>query len=153
MRGIMLLVIVFNYCCMPVIKDSFNSIKLTSSKDETIYINSINWGVSDDYQRTIITKDKNALKDRDYNIRYIDRLEPFIYSYNNDTLKLYFDEEINYRPEEKFSTIIIECIALDSRKYDKLRIRAFENDGYHCVPNRVKIDYPADMPAPPNKKN
>ena len=111
--------------CISLPKDTFNSIELVSSKMEKIYINSINWGVSDDHQRTIVTKDKSALKERDYQKKYIERLEPFIYSFSNDTLKLFFDEEITYNSEEKFSTIHIEYIALESKKFDKLRSMAF----------------------------
>jgi len=45
--------------CIDITDDDFNSIKLTSSKGETIYINSLNYGVTGDHQRTAITKDKN----------------------------------------------------------------------------------------------
>ncbi|MFM2394343.1 MAG: hypothetical protein RLZZ546_2325 [Bacteroidota bacterium] len=52
-----------------------------------------------------------------------------------------------------FNTIRIEYIELESRKFDKLRIKAYENDGYFTIPKRVKKDMPSDMPPPPPKMN
>jgi hypothetical protein len=155
MKYTLLLTIVFFQfiSCTPVFKDTFNSVVLTSSKGEKLYINSINWGVTGDYQRTIITKDKDALKSREYHKKYIERLEPFYYSFHEDTLKLYFDGEVTYKTEEMFKTIRIEYIELESRKFDKLRIKAYENDGYFTIPKRVKKDMPSDMPPPPPKMN
>ncbi len=119
--------------------EDFDSIELVSSKDERIYINSISWGITGDNQRTIITKDKNKLKDENDTTGIIDGLLPFIYSFKNDTLKLYFNGKVNYNVEEKFKTIVITYTAVANPKYMQLSKLASENIDYHNVPNSHRV--------------
>lgn len=51
-------------CSTPLLQDSFRSKRLISSKGEKIFVNSINWGVTGDYQLSLISKDSLRLNNR-----------------------------------------------------------------------------------------
>lgn len=142
---------------MPIISCSsdtngtFNTEELISSKQEKIYINTLNWGVTDDNQISAVSSDKNRLIEKADTLNTVKGLEPFIYTFKNDTLNLYFDGEVTYDVKEKFKTIKINLISLDKKEYQKSREKAYKNEeGYCTVPKRQQRDYPSDMPKPPS---
>lgn len=137
--------------CSSTVKDTFNSTELISSKGEKIYINSLNWGVTDDNQITAISSNKEKIKDRTDTVDIAKGLEPFFYSFKNDNLKLYFNNEVSYKLKEQFKTISVSYIALSAKEYRNIRQKAYVNDGYYSIPKREKIDYPLDMPKAPSK--
>jgi hypothetical protein len=65
-------------CSPSVDNGSFHSNVLISSKGEKIFVNSINWGVTGDYQLSVISKDSLRLKDRNDTIGTIKGIKPFI---------------------------------------------------------------------------
>jgi hypothetical protein len=130
-----LIALSFLRCSLPF-RDTFNSEILTSSKGEKIYINSLNWGVTDDYQMSAVTSNPGKLKDRGDSSSTVHGLEPFYYSFENDTLTLFFDGDITYNVSENFKTINLKYVALDIREYGKISRQAFVNDGYFAVPKR-----------------
>ena len=145
-----LIILIFLYNCSPVVEDFFESTELVSSKNEKIYINTVLWGVTSDYQATIISTDKNKLKNnRNDTIGTTRRFSPFIFNFKNDTLNLYFKEEITYKINEQFNTIHVNYIALDDSAYNVIYNNAYVNKGYFLVPKHKKTEYPSDMPKPP----
>lgn len=137
--------------CSPLVKDTFNSQELSSSRGEKIYINSLNWGMTDDYQMSVVTHDSKKLTDRSDSVDAVGGLEPFFYSFNNDTLKLFFDGRVTYTSTEEFKTIVVRYIPVDRQEFQTIREKAYKNDGYHSVPMRRDPDYPPDMPKPPSR--
>ncbi|WP_129716152.1 hypothetical protein [Pedobacter sp. SYP-B3415] len=134
---VIIMLAIFAAGCLPSRKDTFNTVELTSSKGEKIYINSLNWGVTDDYQMTAISKDKKKARHRSDSINVIKGLDPFFYRFRNDTLNLYFDDQINYRIKEKFKTAHIRYIALSRQAYTVVQHKAYQNlDGYCAIPTR-----------------
>jgi len=87
---ITLIVITLNSCVD--VHDTFRSKRLVSSKGEKIYINTLNWGVTDDYQYTVISKDSNKLRERKDTIGGIKGLTPFVYKFSADTLTIFCPE-------------------------------------------------------------
>ena len=137
--------------CSPSMNDTFNSEVLTSSKQEKIYINTLNWGLIDDYQISAVSSNENKVQKRTDTSNVVKGLEPFIYSFENDTLNLYFDGKVSYYIKEKFKTVHVNYIALNPKGYRAIQGKSYENkDGYHSVPKRKKQDYPSDMPKPPS---
>jgi hypothetical protein len=122
--------------CLPDTSDSFNSVILVSSEKEKAYINTLNWSVTGDKQLTIITADKNLLRHRDDTKDAISGLDPFIYSFKNDSLNLYFDRDIKYTPKVKFNTITVSSFKLNSNEYYTLYHEALNGNGYFTVPPR-----------------
>lgn len=143
--------IIFIVGCSSSVSDTFNSKELTSSKGEKIYINSLNWGMTDDNQMTIITSDSKRLNERSDTVNVVYGLEPFVYRFENDTLKLFFMEGVQYTVKEKFETIGLQYISLDREEFKKIKKRSYDNDGYYSVPMRKKANYPSDMPKPPKQ--
>lgn len=137
--------------CGNVIEDSHNSEKLTSSRGETIYINSLNWGVTGDYQMTCISSNPKKLRDRTDTLDVVRGLHPFIYSFQNDSLKLFFIEKVNYQVKEQFKTINISYQTLTSSEYNDMVEKAVKNDGLHLVPSFAHVSDPPDMPKPPSR--
>ena len=138
--------ILISSACSPLMKDSFNSVELTSTKGEKIYINSLNWGVTDDYQMTIISSNKKRLMVRKDTVDVVKGLEPFIYCFESDSLKLFFKEEISYRVKDTFSTIKITYKTLDDADY----YRARNNwNHFHSVPALNINNAPSDFPKAP----
>ena len=136
-------------CCAPAMQDTFNSEILVSSKGEKIYVNTLNWGITDDNQISVVSNDPDKAKDRSDSSDVVKGLDPFIYRFKNDTLGLYFDGKVDYRVKDSFRTIEVDYIALNRREYNLLRQKAFNNvDGYRAVPVRKNQPYPPDMPMP-----
>jgi hypothetical protein len=139
------------FCCSPMYEDTFNSREIVSSQGEKIYINSLNWGMTDDYQLSIVTSDPTKLTERSDSVGTIKGLEPFIYTFRNDTLEIFFKNRIRYKVTEKFKSIFIKYTLLSSKEYTKIRMRANDNDEYYLVPLKKPVDYPSDMPKPPKQ--
>jgi hypothetical protein len=149
MRNMLFFLLLFS-CSSPVM-DTFNSKELISSKGEKIYINSLNWGATDDNQITAISSDKEKVKERSDTLEAVKGLEPFIYSFKSDSLKLFFHNEITFEVKENFKTIHVSYIVLRAKEYNNIRQKAYNNDEYHSVPMREKNVYPSDMPKSPSK--
>lgn len=141
----------FFVSCSPAVDGTFNSIELISSKGEKIYVNSLNWGVTDDYQNTAISTNKDKVKQRADTIGTVKGIEPFFYSFNNDSLILIFNDKVSYKLKESFKTINVGYKVLNDKAYRSVRQKSYVNDGYYSIPKRNKIDYPSDMPQPPSK--
>ena len=139
----------FVACSPTEVKDSFNSNVLISSKGEKIFVNSINWGVTDDYQLSVISKDSLRLKDRNDTIGTVQGLNPFIYEFNNDTLTLYFYNRISYKLNDKLNTITVLYKVVNDTEYLILTEKSYESDEYISVPISEKQTYPSDMPKAP----
>ncbi|WP_256002766.1 hypothetical protein [Pedobacter deserti] len=134
--------------CSSDFGDSFTSQALTSSKGEVIYVNTLNWGVTDDHQLSAVSTDLNKLSERTDTAGTIEGLEPFIYSFKNDSLTLYFDREVAYNVGERFKTIRVSYVSLDGEEFRGLRAKAYKNDDYYCVPKRRPSAMSSDMPMP-----
>jgi hypothetical protein len=88
---------------------------------------------------TIISNDKGRLKKRSDTIGTLKGLDPFIYYFKNDSLKLYYKDEITYRINSKFKTIRVFYFVLDSEKYYALKQNSYENINFHSVPHRPSV--------------
>ena len=146
-----ILIFLFFISFSPAVDGTFNSIELISSKGEKVYINSLNWGVTDDYQNTAISTNKDKVKERADTIGTVKGFEPFFYSFKNDSLKLFFNDEVSYKLKESFKTINVSYQVLNDKEYRNVRQKSYINDGYSSIPKRKKIDYPSDMPQVPSK--
>jgi hypothetical protein len=118
------------------IHDTFRSKNLVSSKGENIYINTLNWGMTDDYQYTILSKDDDMLKERKDTIGGIRGLTPFIYKFSGDTLSIYFQNGNKIDIKEEFDTIELNYYPLENRDFMELLYKAGTGKGgYHLVPD------------------
>lgn len=122
-------------CFMPI-KDTFHSKELVSSQGEKIYVNSLNWGVTDDYQRSCISAQKDKLTSREDTSNSIKGLDPFLYSFNQDTLTLYFSSDINYQVQQKFNSIHVQYEIPTRNQYNKLVQKAEMGESIFRVPDR-----------------
>jgi hypothetical protein len=122
--------------CESVLKDTFTSKKVVSSKGESLFINSINWGVTDDRQLSSISKNEKKLRERADSAATVKGLDPFIYSFSNDSLNLFFNDEVSYVTPDSFQSITITYHALSKKQWNSLYLMAIENNGYHTVPSR-----------------
>lgn len=122
--------------CEPVLKDTFTSKELVSSKGESLFINSINWGVTGDYQLSSISKNEKKLRERADSTETIKGLDPFLYNFRNDSLNLFFDGEVSYAVPDSFTSIVITYHSLSKSEMANLRHMAMKNEGYHMVPAR-----------------
>lgn len=122
--------------CEPVLKDTFTSKKLVSSKGESLFINSINWGGTGDRQLSNISKNEKKLRERVDSVATVKGLDPFIYSFSNDSLNLFFNDEVSYVAPDSFQSITITYHALSKKQWNNLYRMAIENNGYHTVPSR-----------------
>jgi len=139
--GIFIILSIFTFIlvletCEPVLKPSFTSKKLISSKGEALYINSINWGVTDDSQLSSISKNQKKLREISDSSGAIEGLDPFIYSFKDDSLNLFFNGEVSYAVPDSFRSIKITYHALSREQWEKLVHMALENNRYHTVPSR-----------------
>src|SRR5690606_41801913 len=105
----------FNNC--NGVKDTFRSKILVSSKGEKLYINTLSWGVTDDNQYTIITKDAGRLKNRTDTVSAINGLSPFVYRFRGDTLSVFYLEWKEIDIKERFKSIKIDYNPLENREY------------------------------------
>ncbi len=145
-------VLMVNMGCASGLNDTFKSEVLTSSKGEKIYVNTLNWGVTDDHQITAISADKDKARERSDTVDVVKGLDPFVYAFKNDTLSLYFNGNINYKIKNEFKTIYIKYVSLGKRAYREVRAMAYDNEsGYCSVPKYRRPNYPPDMPKPISK--
>ncbi|MGJ1385970.1 hypothetical protein ACR782_07195 [Sphingobacterium spiritivorum] len=115
--------------------DTFRSKELVSSKGEKLYINTLNWGINDDNQYTIITKDADRLKDRTDTVDAINGLLPFVYRFSGDTLSVFYLKWRDISIKEKFKSIKINYNPLENRDYMNLINKAGKGqEGYQLVP-------------------
>lgn len=129
-----------------------NQSEIVSSKGERIYISTINLGVTGDKQFTIITNKKIIdIKDFD-KTNSLKGIDPFIYSFSNDTLNLYFRNSVRYRVPFNTESIKIDYFELNNADYVELYKRSFDNKLYHSVPNNSSIGYP-NMPKSPKENS
>ncbi|MEN5057829.1 hypothetical protein [Sphingobacterium kitahiroshimense] len=127
------MMLLFNSC--NGVKDTFRSKMLVSSKGEKLYINTLNWGVTDDNQYTIITKDAGRLKDRTDTINAINGLSPFVYRFQGDTLFVFYLEWKEIDTKERFESIKIDYNPLENREYMSIMNKAGKGEeGYQLVP-------------------
>ncbi|WP_417357442.1 hypothetical protein [Flavobacterium sp.] len=130
---IMLLSAVVLNSCIDV-HDTFKSKMLVSGKGEKIYINTLNWGMTNDYKYTVVTKNSTLLKDRKDTISGIKGLDPFIYKFSGDTLTIFFQKGNRVDVKEEFKTIQLNYIPLDNKNYMKLLSDTRVNkNGCHLV--------------------
>lgn len=123
----------FNNC--NGVKDTFRSKILVSSKGEKLYINTLNWGVTDDNQYTIITKDAGRLKNRTDTVSAINGLSPFVYRFRGDTLSIFYLEWKEIDIKERFKSIFIDLNPLENRQYMNIINKAGKGEeGYQLVP-------------------
>lgn len=133
-------------------QDTFSTVLLESSKKEKIYVNTLNWGVTDDHQISAISLDADKVRDRSDTIGSVKGLDPFVYRFKDDTLTLYFDGEANYRLFDTLKTVYVRYQTLDKAEYRAVYAKAINSiDGYSTVPPRKDVDYPSDMPLPKGK--
>jgi len=143
---------VLGFSCTPIQEGIFNSTEILSSSGEKIYINTLNWGVTSDSQMSTITKLKKKGMHRSDTTNIIYGLEPFIYTFENDSLTLFFENKITYFVTENFNSINVEYKVLNSKYYKTIKNMAYRNDRYYCVPRFETTDYPQDIPSAPAEK-
>jgi hypothetical protein len=150
MKSLIYLILTFLlFGCGTKLVGTFKSSKLTSSQGESIFVNSLNWGVTDDSQLTSISVDSLKLKNNRDTLGTVYGLNPFIYSFNNDSLTLFFYDTISYKIIDNFQTISVNYIIVNSSEFLKLNEKALNNQGFYSVPDVKNIAYPKDMPLPP----
>jgi hypothetical protein len=126
------ILILLLFSCVNTFENDIESIELTSTTGEKLYINTSIRGVGADHQYTGIYCKKDYLSDKDF----IYGLEPFMYSFKNDTLNLIFADSVRYRVKEKFESIKIQySVIINDEKWLLYLIQAEKNKFYHKVPN------------------
>lgn len=138
--------LLFSSCSSNSYTDDINCRELVSSKGEKIYVLSTNWGITGDYQLSSITKNKNKYTNNRDILGSVSGLNPFEYRFENDTLTLYFRNEVSYRVLDSFKTITIQYKTMDANYYDK------RDTSFHSVPV-LKPQTDLSMPVPPSKNN
>jgi hypothetical protein len=118
---VVFLTIILFYSCLPTFEDTLRCKEIVSSKGEKIYVKSINWGATGDYQATIITCDIEKMKTRSDTTGSVNILAPFLYRFKDDTLTLVFSEEKNYEIKEKFKTVKIKYTVVESSDFWKMK--------------------------------
>ena len=116
-----ILITVLFSSCFNTFVDSIKCKEIVSSKGEKVYIKSINWGVTDDKQATIITSDIEKMKTRTDTTGAAHILDPFLYRFKNDTLTLVFSEEKTYEIKEKFKTIKVKYIIVEFSEFWRMK--------------------------------
>jgi hypothetical protein len=107
---------------------------LVSSTGEKIYVNSINWGVTDDYQLSVISRDSLRLKERNDSVGSVQGLNPFIYQFNSDTLTLFFYKTINYKLKDRLKSFTVIYKVVDESEYLELTMKSDEKSFFFSVP-------------------
>ena len=130
-----------------------NQSELVSSKGEHIYISTINLGINGDKQFTLVTNRKIKDPESFDKTNSLKGLDPFIYSFFNDTLNLYFRSSIRYKVPFITKSIKIEYFVLNNTEYMKLYRETIKNDLYHSVPNQVKTNGYPNMPKAPKENS
>lgn len=131
--------------------DHFNSKCLTSSNGEHIYINTYVYGITGDHQRTIISKNKDRLREKSDTVGSIMGIDPFIYSFQNDTLTLIFNNIITYSIADTFESIYVIYKKIPNPQYMEYMQKAINSKDYHRVLDFEMIMDPS-MPKPPSEE-
>ncbi|AYZ14021.1 hypothetical protein EGY05_19670 [Chryseobacterium arthrosphaerae] len=141
----------FISCSNKIENQQLNYSEIISSKGEHIYISTISLGVTGDKQFTLITN-KKIMNVRDFDkANSLKGIDPFIYSFSNDTLNLYFKNSIRYKIPFNSESIKINYFELNNSDYVELYKKTFDNKLYHSVPNHNNsYGYPS-MPKPPKE--
>lgn len=115
--------------------DTLNTKELVSSTGEKVYINALNWGVTDDNQYTVITKDINRLKTRSDTLNTMKGLSPFVYRFHRDTLTIFYLKWKEVKFSESLRSIKLVYYPLENKEYMRLLHKAGKGeDGYSLVP-------------------
>lgn len=140
-------------CSNDLGSQQLNQSEIISSKGERVYISTINSGVTGDKQFTVITNKKiTNLKDFD-KANSLKGLDPFIYSFSNDTLNLYFRNTVRYKVPFRTESIKVDYFELNNADYIELYKKTFENKLYHSVPNHNNSGGYPNMPKPPKENS
>lgn len=139
--------LLYTSCASPT-NEGFRSKELISSRGEHLYINSINYGMTSDHQMTVITKDKELLKFEIDTIGVVFGLDPFLYSFNHDTLTLFFNQSNNYKIKDTFSTIKIDYKIVSNSKFMDLMKAAIAEKKLYRVPD-LEENATHYIPKPP----
>jgi hypothetical protein len=91
--GLVLVVGLVAYWFLSALSDAFSPtyrrVELVSTDNQRLYIKSMNWGVTGDYQLTVVTTDEEREFEIDSTREIIFHgLEPFLFRVSNDTLFL-----------------------------------------------------------------
>lgn len=125
--------ILFDGC--NVVEDTLNTKELVSSTGEKVYINTLNWGVTDDNQYTVIAKDKNRLKTRSDTLNTMKGLSLFVYRFHRDTLSFFYLKWKEVKVSDSLQSIKLAYYPLDNKEYMRLLNKAGKKeDGYSLVP-------------------
>jgi hypothetical protein len=144
-----LTLLIFSSCFEEQEENDFNSIELSSSQKERLYINSVNWGVTADKQLTIVSKDKNKLKHGLDTGGCIYGLNPFIFKFSGDTLYLFHLGKKKIPIADKFNSIYVSDNSINNSKFSELSEMAMQNEKFHLVPEKKHNQYPQSMAIPP----
>lgn len=147
-NNILFLNILFYTSCSNPVNDGFRSKELISSRGEHLYINSLNYGMTSDQQMTVITKDKELLKFEIDTTCVVFGLDPFLYSFNHDTLTLFFNQSSNYKIKDTFSTIKIDYKIVSNSKFMDLMKAAIAEKKLYRVPE-LEDNAKYYIPKPP----
>lgn len=156
MKSQFYIILLFCLLCIASCKNDLenqqlNQSEIVSSKGERIYISTINLGVIGDKQFTLITNKKiTDVKDFEQK-NSLKGLDPFIYSFSNDTLNLYFRNSVRYKIPFNTESIKVNYFELNNANYIELYKKTFENKLYHSVPNHNGSDEYPNMPKPPKE--
>ena len=134
-------------CSCTSFEDDINYSEIISSKGEEIYILSVNWGVTGDYQLSAVTKNKHLFDYARDTMMSVNGINPFEFRFRNDTLTLFFRNSITYKVKEDFETIIVQYKIMNQDYYE------MKDTSFHSVPD-FKPKTVSDMPTPSvkNKK-
>jgi len=133
--GILCIVLltIFLRSCIEM-QDAFRSTKLVSSAGEEFYINSLNWGATHDYQYTVVSKDRNRLRERRDTVGGVEGLTPFVYQFSYDTLYVFFPKEDKITISENFESIQLKHIPLENTVYMDLLNKAIKGEEGYQTP-------------------
>ncbi|MDR2273637.1 MAG: hypothetical protein LBF27_22210 [Sphingobacterium sp.] len=130
---ITILMLLFGSC--DGVDDTLHTKELVSSTGEKVYINTLNWGVTDDNQYTVIAKDKNRLKTRSDTLNTMKGLSPFVYRFHRDTLSFFYLKWKEVKVSDSLQSIKLAYYPLDNKEYMRLLNKAGKKeDGYSLVP-------------------
>ncbi|MFP3596100.1 hypothetical protein [Chryseobacterium sp. SIMBA_029] len=140
-------------CSNDLGSQQLNQSEIVSSKGERIYISTINIGATGDKQFTVITN-KKIIDVKDFDkTNSLKGLDPFICSFSNDTLNLYFRNSVRYKIPFNTESIKVDYFELNNADYIELYKKTFENKLYHSVPNHNNSGGYPNMPKPPKENS
>jgi hypothetical protein len=127
------LVLFFSSCVG--VEDTHKSKELVSSTGEKIYINTLNWGITDDNQYTVISKDVNRLRARSDTLNAVKGFSPFVYRFNRDTLSIYYLAWKDIKVSDSLQSIKIAYHPLQNKEFMDIMLKVSKGEyGYNLVP-------------------